>query len=50
MFKVIGGVRDVSHVRDDGRGVSHVQGDGRGAQWRIQHRAYPAYAPSFFVK
>ena len=31
MFKVMGGVRDVSHVRDDGRGVSHVQGDGRGA-------------------
>ena len=31
MFKVIGGMRDVSHVQDDGRGVSHVQGDGRGA-------------------
>ena len=32
MFKVIGGVRGVSHVRGDGRGmrgVSHVQDDGR---------------------
>ena len=35
MFKVMGGVRSVSHVglQGDGRGtrsVSHVQGDGRG--------------------
>ena len=30
MFKVIGGVRGVSHVQGGVRGVSHVQGDGRG--------------------
>ena len=33
MFKVMGGVRGVSHVQGNVRGVSHVQGDGgrRGA-------------------
>ena len=33
MYKVMGGVRGVSHCQGDGRGeriVSHVQGDGRG--------------------
>ena len=32
MFKVVEGVRGVSHIQSDGRGVrgvSHVQGDGR---------------------
>ena len=35
MFKVMGGVRGVSHVQGDGRGlkgVSHVQGDGKGVR------------------
>ena len=30
MYKVMGGVRGVSHVQGDVRGVSHVQGNGRG--------------------
>ena len=30
MFKLMEGVRGVTHVQGDVRGVTHVQGDGRG--------------------
>ena len=36
MFKVVEGVRGVSHIQSDGRGVrpgvSHIQSDGRGVR------------------
>ena len=34
MFKVMGGVRSVSHEQGDGKGVSHAHGD----EWGVRGR------------